>query len=112
VIGHSDLAPERKSDPGGRFDWRRLALEGLSIWPLPSAGARSSEEGPQAADNAQFCAMMAAFGYTATQDVALLLNCFRMRFRPGWTGPLDATDMAIITDLARRFPVDVNAAWA
>ena len=33
VIAHSDMAPDRKSDPGRRFDWRRLALQGLSIWP-------------------------------------------------------------------------------
>ncbi len=33
VIAHSDMAPERKGDPGARFDWRRLALQGLSVCP-------------------------------------------------------------------------------
>ncbi len=106
VIGHSDMAPGRKIDPGARFDWRRLALESLSIWPSPSVDAHSWPK----TDEARFTAMMAAFGYTATDDVELLLKSLRLRFRPGADGPLDATDLAIITDLARRFPVDVNGA--
>ena len=30
VIAHSDLAPGRKGDPGARFDWARLARQGLA----------------------------------------------------------------------------------
>jgi N-acetylmuramoyl-L-alanine amidase len=32
VLGHQCTAPLRKIDPGPRFDWRRLAMRGLSIW--------------------------------------------------------------------------------
>jgi N-acetylmuramoyl-L-alanine amidase len=101
VIGHSDMAPGRKIDPGARFDWRRLALEGLAVWPVQVTPG----------DPARFLTMMHSFGYTATDDPDLLLAVFRMRFRPWAKGPLDAIDTGIITDLATRFPVDVNAAY-
>lgn len=101
VIGHSDMAPGRKIDPGRRFDWRRLARDGLSVWPRMQTGPTS-----------QFIPMMRAFGYTADVDDAQLLDVFRIRFRPHADGPLNDQDAGMITDLAARFPVDVNATWA
>ncbi len=100
IIGHSDMAPGRKIDPGVRFDWRRLWCDGLGVWPIESG-----------ASDVSFAEMAARFGYRCN-DPDLLLSVFRMRFRPWATGPLDATDIALITDLATRFPVDAGPATA
>ncbi|TNF23308.1 MAG: N-acetylmuramoyl-L-alanine amidase [Rhodobacteraceae bacterium] len=100
VIGHSDMAPGRKQDPGRRFDWRRLARRGLSIWPEPAAGA--------APDMARFQALAARAGYTADVAPEVLLDALRQRFRPWGFGPLGPEDMAIAADLATRFPVDAG----
>ena len=37
VLGHSDIAPARKMDPGERFDWQRLAARNIGIWPKTCA---------------------------------------------------------------------------
>lgn len=95
VIAHSDMAPDRKSDPGARFDWRRLAVQGLSVWP-------------EVAEPGDFAADLCAFGYP---DVApdILLSAFRLRFRPWAKGSLQDADRALAAGLARRFAVDGRA---
>ena len=101
VIGHSDMAPDRKADPGPRFDWRRLARAGLSVWPEDGEG-----------DPEAFLPSLAAFGYDASLPLDLKLRAFRLRFRPGVEGPLTAREAGMAQDLARRFPVDRGASGA
>ena len=92
------MAPDRKRDPGPRFDWRRLALAGLSVWPGPGGDA-----------GADLCAALRRFGYPDAPP-EVLLAAFRLRFRPWAAGPEAPDDRAAAHDLARRFPVDGGGA--
>lgn len=93
IIAHSDMAPDRKIDPGRRFDWQRLARQGLSVWPETAT-----------ADPADFLPALHRFGYPAAAPDTLLA-AFRLRFRPWASGPLSAQDAGAAVNLARRFPV-------
>ncbi len=90
VIAHSDMAPERKQDPGPRFDWRRLALLGLSIWPRPGGNG-----------NVPIQASLDRLGYPEVAP-PLRLSAFRLRFRPGALGPEMPEDRAAAADLVAQ----------
>lgn len=89
VIAHSDMAPLRKTDPGPRFDWRRLAWCGLAIWPdRPGDPARPLDRS------------LEVIGYPPGPAPSRLA-AFRLRFRPGATGPECATDRSIADAVAQ-----------
>lgn len=91
VIGHSCMAPGRKIDPGPRFDWHRLARQGLALWPALRT--------PSALDPDSFRRDALAYGFPDLHD-DLLLKAVRLRFRNGAKGPLDGRDCAIMAEMA------------
>jgi N-acetylmuramoyl-L-alanine amidase len=100
VVGHADVAPRRKADPGELFDWQRLAASGIGLWPEAPEAASAAP----AIDLATPTAMMAAlatFGYEV-EDPRATLIAFQRHFRPECTdGRPDAETAARLAALLR-----------
>lgn len=74
VLGHSDVAPARKEDPGELFDWPDLAARGIGLWPTPS----QADDGP--ISEAEVAALLGRYGYDPAEPRALL--AFQRHFHP------------------------------
>jgi N-acetylmuramoyl-L-alanine amidase len=97
VVGHSDVAPARKTDPGELFPWARLATRGLGLWP---ASAR-----PRPVDGRAALAQLAAIGYRLDLPHTVpsqLIAAFQRHWRQRRVdGALDAETMGLIEAVAR-----------
>lgn len=95
VLGHSDVAPLRKEDPGELFDWPRLAAQGLGLWPSKTEQSSEMEE-----DEAKWLLDRIGYGYL-DDDLAAVLRAFQRRFRPAAvTGVLDGETGAVLRAVA------------
>ena len=104
VVGHSDIAPQRKVDPGPAFPWRRLADEGLVVWPNAAEVARRLpifEQSPP--DVLWFQDRLAKHGFAVALNGELdeatvrVIAAFQMKYRPArHDGMPDAQTAALL----------------
>ena len=108
VLGHSDIAPDRKEDPGEHFPWERLAAEGLGLWVRPEPPDSSPLLSPGMAGEEVTAVQdaLAAYGYglasTGRYDeaTATVLRAFQRHFRPSRVdGLLDSSTLSSLRRL-------------
>lgn len=85
VLGHQDIAPTRKRDPGALFPWEWLAWEGLALWPSAAGIAAAMADGRAAqvmSDVAQQRVLLGRLGYNPDPAVAdaAVVAAFNARF--------------------------------
>ncbi len=93
IVGHSDIAPARKRDPGELFPWAELAKRRLAL-PRPTKNLMDpgwTEGG--------FCLALERFGYDVSNRMAAIM-AFQRRFRPEMVdGEIDAECRMILLAL-------------
>ena len=112
ILGHSDIAPQRKIDPGAAFPWRRLADAGLIAWPdaqrVAAHQARYQEALP---DVAWFQRALATVGYQVPdhgqfdEPTRRVVAAFQMKYRPTrHDGQPDAETAALLQVINAPLP--------
>jgi N-acetylmuramoyl-L-alanine amidase len=100
IVGHSDIAPLRKIDPGEHFPWERLAEAGLGLWPAEATGAGCVWMG---GDPGGLNRQLGVIGYSIS-DVPAALRAFQRRFMPdAVTGMADARTLRRLAQVAEAY---------
>ena len=113
LIGHSDIAPLRKQDPGKLFPWARLAAMGIGAWPdSPTVSRYLASRSPSApAEVGVVQALLKQYGYDQIPQNGVLdqatqktISAFQMHFRPDdISGNADAETEAIARALVEKY---------
>jgi len=90
VLGHSDVAPTRKNDPGEKFPWAHLAAAGIGLWvePSPVDGGRTFSAIDKGPEVEKLQKQLARFGYGLKitggydDDTRSVVTAFQRHFRP------------------------------
>ena len=83
ILGHSDIAPVRKKDPGEKFPWKKLAKKNLSIWHKVNNKILKKLRGEKCnkSEKNLFLKNISKIGYTKCKAF-YITRAFQMRFRP------------------------------
>ena len=102
VVAHSDVAPDRKQDPGELFDWRGLAENGVGVWP-PNGGADGDADAPAGGLGAEWVrGALGAVGYRTDLPLPVLLRAFQRHWRPAaLNGEADPETIARLDQVRR-----------
>ncbi|WP_310386317.1 N-acetylmuramoyl-L-alanine amidase [Roseateles sp.] len=104
IIGHADIAPGRKQDPGPNFPWKRLADEGIIPWPdAAQVQVKQLQFEAQMPDATWFQDKLARVGYNLPRNGEMdamtrdVLSTFQMKYRPSdYAGLPDAETAALL----------------
>ena len=113
ILGHSDIAPDRKLDPGEKFPWEHLSKRGIGIWHQLSKNQLKYLRGKKTskAEDILFKKRLKKFGYShfnkrsinSTKFEKLLIKAFQRRFRPiHINGKIDQECLLIISKLLNK----------
>lgn len=112
VLGHSDIAPQRKQDPGPYFPWKQLADAGLVLWPdAAQVAARRPLLEALPPPVAWYQSKLAAHGFAVPQTGVMdeatrtVIAAFQMKYRPSnYSGEMDAETAALLDVLTGPLP--------
>ncbi|NVK33740.1 MAG: N-acetylmuramoyl-L-alanine amidase [Rhodobacteraceae bacterium] len=114
VLGHSDIAPSRKQDPGEKFPWSVLASKGVGHWVQPEPIAASGifmQEGESGQPVEALQSMLALYGYDVDvsgvfdRGTRLAVTAFQRHFRPQKVdGVLDQSTLVTLHGLLAALP--------
>jgi len=99
VLAHSDVAPDRKEDPGELFDWEGLAGCGVGLWPAEDGGLWPTEDAEPQADA---LTLLGRIGYRTDLPLPVLVTAFQRHWRPERVdGVADGQTLARMAGLLR-----------
>ncbi len=111
IVGHSDIAPQRKIDPGPRFPWQRLYQEGIGTWFEEKTVLKywnRFEARPPSVRSVQKA--LSAYGYkieitgVLDEQTRNVIKAFQMHYRPMTvTGKPDTQTSAILYALLEKY---------